>query len=220
MDNGVTAQAGIIDAAQENITKNQVADMSLAEMNKKLYKITQLSIQASYEGKSYSDKKEIQDEIHKLRLEIQNAAHETNFNGENVFDSLSRKANSDKSVTGDERLEIERDQGVDANAQPMNKAGVYVDTTAPKVHIDYNAILNEVEQIDVTKQDGTKEALEAAKAKLIAKDATIERMTLAHEMGGRFDATNVIKENLCSNFLSKLSIILLTFSSVFILDTL
>ena len=61
VDNEVSAYTGIIDKAQESVTKNQVADMSLAEMNKKLYKITQLSIQASYESTSFSDKKEIQD---------------------------------------------------------------------------------------------------------------------------------------------------------------
>ena len=161
MDSGMTMQAGIIDAAQESITKNQVADMSLAEVNKKLYRITQLSIQASHEGKSYSDKKELQDEIHKLRLEIQNAGKKTNFNGKNVFESMGRPV-YERRITGDDILVEDNRLGDATYEGSLIKEGTYdVEAkNAPKVSIDYNDIVNELEAIDVTKKDGTKEALE------------------------------------------------------------
>ena len=161
MDSGMTMQAGIIDAAQESITKNQVADMSLAEVNKKLYRITQLSIQASHEGKSYSDKKELQDEIHKLRLEIQNAGKKTNFNGKNVFESMGRPV-YERRITGDDILVEDNRLGDATYEGALIKEGTYdvEANNAPKVSIDYNAIVNELEAIDVTKKDGTKEALE------------------------------------------------------------
>ena len=161
MDNGMSAQAGVIDAAQESITKNQVADMSLAEVNKKLYRITQLSIQASHEGKSYSDKKELQDEIHKLRLEIQNAGKKTNFNGKNVFESMGKPV-YERRITGDDILVEDNRLGDATYEKSLIKEGTYEmgANNAPKINIDYNAIVNELEAIDVTKKDGTKEALE------------------------------------------------------------
>ena len=154
-DNGVSAYTGIIDKAQESITKNQVADMSLAEMNKKLYRITQLSIQAGYEGKSYNDKREIQD-----------IGANTNFNGEKVFVSNGNEGSSNENLAIDGTNNIDSIDGI-GNSDSMvvktdvvDTAGTYTNVNnIPKISIDYTSVLDTIDEIDVTKPQGSDEAL-------------------------------------------------------------
>ncbi|MBE5935346.1 MAG: hypothetical protein E7262_06095 [Lachnospiraceae bacterium] len=150
--NEIPAYTGVIDRAQEDITKNQVADMSLAEMNKKLYRITQLSIQAGYDGKSYNDKREIQEEIRQLRLEIQNIGYEADFNGEKIFAPYNPYVGNVN--TSNVNTNIINDVSM------QNAAGVYTSNNqVPKISIDYHEVLNTIDEIDVTKENGSKEAL-------------------------------------------------------------
>lgn len=119
-----------LNSAQEKISLYQSADMSLAEMNRKLYRITQLSIQASSGNSTGDVRKEIQDEINKLKLELQDIGENAQFNKQPMFN------------TGSEA------PGMESVASPYETG-----------KINLGKVLEDIETIDVTAVNGTESAV-------------------------------------------------------------
>lgn len=119
-----------VNSAQEKISLYQSADMSLAEMNRKLYRITQLSIQASSGGNTGDSKREIQEEINKLKLELQDIGKEAKFKDKPMFN------------TGSEA------NGTESDKSPYETG-----------EVNLGKVLDDIETIDVTALNGSESAV-------------------------------------------------------------
>ena len=145
-----------------------MADTSLAEMNKKLYRIAQLSAKASSEEATASDKRVIQEEINKLRLEVQNVGEKTVFNNQPVFSNVATEMNG---------------TGAYGNQSTANNS---TNKDNSRVDIELEAVLADINNVDVTTQEGATKAvnktlqimskLHDAREKYISKQDKVEEM--------------------------------------------
>lgn len=160
-----------INDAQERISLYQVADMSLAEMNKKLYRIAQLSAKASSEEATANDKRVIQEEINQLRLEIQNVGEKATFNSQPVFSNVAT-ALSNGGATNGQLLKNEN------NSENI------------KVDLELEVILSDIENIDVSTREGATKAV----------NQTLEIMSKIHDTREKYiSKQDEIGDNITNN---------------------
>lgn len=164
-----------VEDTQEQITKNQSTDLSLAQINEKFYKITQLYIQAKDEEATPSDIQKIQEEINKLRMEIRGLDSTASFN--NIGTAMAQR-NQETADTSEETQAYEMSQNVE---------GVYEEavTRAPQRAITGQDIARYIEHIDLnTNIDlSTIEGIDKAIEQTTAASSYIEqaRMYLSAE---------------------------------------
>lgn len=86
-----------VENAQEGVGMCQVADGALAEVNKMLHRMTELSVQAANGTNSTSDRRAIQEEINEILTEIERISETTKFNETRIFEGNESKTYS---ITG------------------------------------------------------------------------------------------------------------------------
>lgn len=159
-----------INDAQERISLYQVADMSLAEMNKKLYRIAQLSAKASSEEATTNDKRVIQEEINQLRLEIQNVGEKATFNSQPVFSNVASALGNGEGLS--------------------NQFGRNDSNQGDKVDLELEAILSDIENVDVSTREGATKAV----------NQTLEIMSKIHDTREKYiSKQDEIGDNITNN---------------------
>ena len=72
---------------QDGVSWLQVADGSMEEISKIIHRIRELSVQASNDTNTQSDRASIDTEIKELKKEINNISRNTEFNTQDIFDN-------------------------------------------------------------------------------------------------------------------------------------
>ena len=72
---------------QDGVSWLQVADGSMEEISKIIHRIRELSVQASNDTNTQSDRASIDHEIKELKKEINNISRNTEFNTQDIFDN-------------------------------------------------------------------------------------------------------------------------------------